>query len=264
MGEPTPETKLHKFLANSIVQGVGVLLALGLAFSGRLSQIGTQVCIVLAACVGVFGIWSHSRRKATAVVLATAYVLGLYFFAKFLMQTTVALTPSSGGTTLSTTLKVPTAEEIAEEVAKKVPRQHDVEKELMPAVKVTPNVEAKVGKAGPLNHENPPTLLDLFRKDFGEGVSDQGFDLRSSDGETIHIDRRILLDFAGKNEFVAFYLPSTKHGPESCLALVDLIRPMVSDLPNKIEATGGDSSGITRLEDLTFSGRVFISRMASV
>ena len=91
MGEPTAETKIHKFFANPIVQGVGVFLALALAFSGKLSQVGTRVCIVLAACVGIWGLWSHLRSKLIAIVFTIAYIAALLFLAKFLTQSTVAV-----------------------------------------------------------------------------------------------------------------------------------------------------------------------------
>lgn len=90
MGELSTETKIHKFFANPIVQGVGVFLALALAFSGKLSQVGTRVCIVLAACVGIWGIWSHVRSKRAAIFLTVVYIAALLWFAKFLTQSTTA------------------------------------------------------------------------------------------------------------------------------------------------------------------------------
>jgi hypothetical protein len=108
--------------------------------------------------------------------------------------------------------------------------------------------------------QTPPTLHDVFKGDFADigGISDNGFDLRSPDGDTIHIDRRVLLDFPGKNEFIALYIPSTQHGFEICLAVAGLIQPMVSTLASRLDVTGGDSGGMTDIKDLRFSGRVFI------
>ena len=108
--------------------------------------------------------------------------------------------------------------------------------------------------------EKPPTLTDLFNKDFHNiaGVSDNGFDLRSSNGEIVHIGRRIYLDFPEKSEFIGFYIPSSKYGFEACLALVDMVHPIITDLPNRIDVTGGDAGGVTRVRELTFSGRVFL------
>jgi pimeloyl-ACP methyl ester carboxylesterase len=108
--------------------------------------------------------------------------------------------------------------------------------------------------------ENPPKLLDLFNEDFANvgGVTDGGLDLSYSDGGTVHIERRILLDFPEKNEFVAFYVPATVHEFEACLALADAVRPMISSLPQRVEVTGGDAGGVTKLRDLNFSGQVFL------
>jgi len=125
-----------------------------------------------------------------------------------------------------------------------------------------PNAPSEKGKAATRADatEKPPRLVDLFNKDFGNigGVTDNGFDLSSSDGGTIHIGRRIFLDFPGKNKFLAFYIPSSRYGFETCLALADIARPMASEFPKGVEVTGGDSGGVTRLQELTFSGRVFI------
>lgn len=109
-------------------------------------------------------------------------------------------------------------------------------------------------------NEKPPTLMDLFNKDFSNmgGLTDKGFDLRSSDGETIHVNWRVVMDFSGKSDFVAFYIPSADHGFDSCLALADMVRPMITDLSKRIEVTGGDSGGVTSSRELTFSGRVFV------
>jgi hypothetical protein len=120
---------------------------------------------------------------------------------------------------------------------------------------------APVPRAPPVvQDEKPPTLLELFNKDFANvlSVHDGGVDLHAQDGENIHIGRRVLLDFPGKNEFVAFYVPITEYAPEACVALTGMIHPMLNDLANRVEVTGGDSAGVTRLRELTFSGRVFI------
>ena len=77
-----------------------------------------------------------------------------------------------------------------------------------------------VPPAHPVSPDNPPTLIDLFNKDFPNlmRVSDNGFDLGSVDGEIIHIGVRVYLDFSGKNEFIGFYIPSSGKEFEACLA----------------------------------------------
>lgn len=66
------------------------------------------------------------------------------------------------------------------------------------------------------------------------------------------------MDFSERTDFIALYIPSSNHGFECALALADAVRPMLSSLPQRLGMVGGDSGGITKLEDLTFTGRVFI------
>jgi hypothetical protein len=107
-----------------------------------------------------------------------------------------------------------------------------------------------------------PTLLGLFKTDFSGigGLTDGGFDLKDSAGNLIHIDRRVLADFAGKNKFLAFYISSSEQLPDVCMALADIASTMaLLGFPSGVNLIGGDSaSGMTSLKDLTFSGRVFI------
>ncbi len=114
--------------------------------------------------------------------------------------------------------------------------------------------------ASAAQNERPPTLMDLFNQDFSgmPGLTDKGFDLRSSGGETIHVNWRVVLDFSARTDFVAFYIPSSEHEAESCLTLANSVRPMIGDLAKRIEVTGGDSGGVTSFRELIFSGRVFI------
>jgi hypothetical protein len=109
--------------------------------------------------------------------------------------------------------------------------------------------------------ETPPTLRELFKKDFANfgGVTDGGFDLPFAGGQSVHIDGRIITDFPGKNKFVIFYISSIDHEFESCLALADIAKPMALGFPAGKDVLGGDStSGMTSIKDLAFSGRVFI------
>jgi hypothetical protein len=117
-----------------------------------------------------------------------------------------------------------------------------------------------VPPAHPVSPDNPPTLIDLFNKDFPNlmRVSDNGFDLGSVDGEIIHIGVRVYLDFSGKNEFIGFYIPSSGKEFEACLALVGRVQPIITNLSKRHEAIGGDAGGVTSSRELTFSGRVFL------
>jgi hypothetical protein len=70
---------------------------------------------------------------------------------------------------------------------------------------------------------------------------------------------RFYLDFPAKSEFIGFYVPSSA-GKEfdACMALADRVQSQVADLRKRVEVTGGDAGGVTRLQELNFSGRVFL------
>jgi hypothetical protein len=83
--ERSPEKgRPYRFFANPFVQGVGVVIALAVAFSGKLDQNGTVACIVVAAVIGSIGIWSHSRQKVLLLVIILAYCGVLWRFEKYL------------------------------------------------------------------------------------------------------------------------------------------------------------------------------------
>jgi hypothetical protein len=120
-------------------------------------------------------------------------------------------------------------------------------------IKGEPPVRAHPGK--------PPTLLDLFKKDFPgtASFSDKGFDLKDSDGQVgAHVDWRLLMDFVSKTEFIAFYIPPVRDEVPVCLALIDTVQPIINEPPRHLDASGGFAGESTHLRDLTFSGRVFI------
>jgi hypothetical protein len=86
---PKPPGRLHLLLANPFLQVVSVLIALAVAFSGKLDTNGTQVGIVIAFLIGAFGIYSHQSRtfqqKVFSAVLIFAYGFGLWEFNRYLM-----------------------------------------------------------------------------------------------------------------------------------------------------------------------------------
>jgi hypothetical protein len=69
------QSALHKFFANPIVQGVGAVIALAVALSGKLDHDGTVVCIVVAGIIGAIGIWgnSHQKQKLAAIGVICVY-----------------------------------------------------------------------------------------------------------------------------------------------------------------------------------------------
>jgi len=109
--------------------------------------------------------------------------------------------------------------------------------------------------------EKPPTLLDLFKKDFPGVVSlsDKGFDLQDSTGQVgAHVDWRLLMDFPSKSEFIAFYVPPVRDEVPVCIALIDTVHPTINRVSQNLDASAGFAGESTSLRDLTFSGRVFI------
>jgi len=78
------KSPLYKFFANPYAQGVGVLIALAVAFSGKLDHDGTIVCIVLGGIIGLFGIWSHINRKPLRVIAMVVYAIAIAIFALYL------------------------------------------------------------------------------------------------------------------------------------------------------------------------------------
>lgn len=83
-GRKAEKSLPYKFFANPYVQGVGVLIALAVAFSGKLDHNGTIVCIVLGGIIGLFGIWSHISRRVLRVVAMAAYLVAIVVFALYL------------------------------------------------------------------------------------------------------------------------------------------------------------------------------------
>jgi hypothetical protein len=78
----------HRFLGNAFVQVVLVLVALAVAFSGKLDSQGSFVTILAAWLLGSVGIYTHvsgtaAGKKATGVLIVM-YGLALWGFYKYL------------------------------------------------------------------------------------------------------------------------------------------------------------------------------------
>jgi hypothetical protein len=65
-------------------------------------------------------------------------------------------------------------------------------------------------QSGAQPDDKPPTLLDLFKKDFSNTmkVSDEeaAISVTSKDGATINIRRQVYMDFPAKAKFAGFYI----------------------------------------------------------
>jgi len=115
--------------------------------------------------------------------------------------------------------------------------------------------------------DTPPSLSDLFSRDFPTTMklSDDSIGIQWKDnGSVLHLKRQLYLDFPANNKFVGFYVPSSDPSDltrtsEVCLKLaqVDAVQQAIGDMSKKTFIAAGMAQ-TTTIEDLTFSGRVFI------
>jgi hypothetical protein len=112
--------------------------------------------------------------------------------------------------------------------------------------------------------EIPPTLADLFKKDFSHTMkaTDELQLKRHMDGVTVHVKRQVYLDFDAKTELVGFYVPSQGQFSDEtfkiCTILLGTVQPAIEDLMKRIEVRSSYKDEGTTIKDLRFSGRVFL------
>ncbi len=108
--------------------------------------------------------------------------------------------------------------------------------------------------------EKPPTLMDLFKKDFPYTTKYTGdrFGIQWKNGTVTPVTVQNYLDFSAKTEFVGFYVPRSEHTVSICLRLAENVQTALDDLRKGVKVEAGDVGGVNTLDDLTFSGRVFI------
>lgn len=117
-----------------------------------------------------------------------------------------------------------------------------------------------------LQGDKPPTLSDLFNKDFPytlKATMDGTVIHYSDDGVTIPIKRQVYLDFPGKSKFIGFYVPmvippNDRDNFEACLKLPTLVDQTFSDMNARTSVSGGFADQQESAQDLTFSGRVVL------
>jgi hypothetical protein len=114
-------------------------------------------------------------------------------------------------------------------------------------------------------NEKPPTLSDLFAKDFPNTMkaTDAAVGIEWKDGSVLHIKRQLYLDFPAKTQFVGFYVPSSipsslNKSFEAGIKLAEAVRQAIDDIPKKVDVGGGYRGEMTNIKDLTFSGRVLL------
>jgi hypothetical protein len=122
--------------------------------------------------------------------------------------------------------------------------------------------------------EKPPTLLDLFKKDFANTMKASDTDgdaytIGTPDGSTIKIKRQTYMDFDARTKFIGFYIsmpapPTTDFsGQKTAAACTELLSHNVvqetfDHFEKQVAVMGGYGDQMTTLKDLTFSGRVLI------
>ena len=121
--------------------------------------------------------------------------------------------------------------------------------------KTTPSIES------PKSDEKPPTLTDLFKSDLPHVMKmtdEDRLSIEWKDLSVLKIKTQAYLDFQAKVQFVGFYIPTSPHTFDACLALVDSVRSTIEDLPKRVAVSAGYRSEQTKIEDLVFSGRVLL------
>lgn len=123
--------------------------------------------------------------------------------------------------------------------------------------------------AGPTSNptptEKPPTLSDLFTRDFPTVLkaTDEA-EIDYGDKPIGKVKRQLYLDFDAKTKFVGFYVPNVRGSrasdttAEICMALSNLVQNTIVDMEKKVELSGGTRDQMESSRQLTFSGRVMI------
>jgi hypothetical protein len=122
--------------------------------------------------------------------------------------------------------------------------------------------------------EKPPTLLDLFRKDFTNTLkaSDEDVDaytISTPEGSAIKVKRQTYEDYEARTKFVGFYIsrpdPPSKDfsGKDTFAACMELLKhnavqETFDHFGKQVAVMSGYGDQMTTSKELTFSGRVVI------
>jgi hypothetical protein len=122
--------------------------------------------------------------------------------------------------------------------------------------------------------EKPPTLLDLFKSDFGNTmkVTDQdgaAYQVRAPDGAKVDVRRQVYMDFPARTKFIGFHIgrpvpPSLDFKAEktvgACFQLLQInaVQDSFDLFARNVGVMAGREGQMTTVQDLTFSGRVLI------
>jgi hypothetical protein len=139
---------------------------------------------------------------------------------------------------------------------------------------VTPSVSSRPAQPEIGTKEEQPTLLDLFKNDFGNTMkatdtNGSAYQVQAPSGATIDVRRQVYMDFPARNKFVGFYIyrpspPSVNFKSEktvlACFQLLQInaVQKAFDDFGKQVGVMGGQGGQMTTFQDLTFSGRVVI------
>lgn len=128
--------------------------------------------------------------------------------------------------------------------------------------------------AAPKQDEKPPTLLDLFKKDFPSTLkaSDKDVDaytIGTPEGSTIKAKRQTYEDYEAKTKFIGFYIskpdppPKDFSGQDTFAACMELLKhnavqETFDHFGKQVAVMSGYGDQMTTSKELTFSGRVLI------
>jgi hypothetical protein len=121
--------------------------------------------------------------------------------------------------------------------------------------------------------DKPPTLLDLFKRDFSNTLrssdNEDAISINWHDGAVTKIKRQVYMDFPAKTKFAGFYIPSptprsadisSEKAFTACLTLLenDSVQQAFDHVSESVAILAGRDGQMTSIKDLTFSGRVLI------
>jgi hypothetical protein len=137
-----------------------------------------------------------------------------------------------------------------------------------------PSGKIAASAAPAVSDEKPPTLLDLFKSDFGNTMkvtdtNGPAYQVHAPDGAKVDVRRQVYMDFPARTKFIGFYVhrPSplspdfkAEKTVAACLQLLQInaVKDSFDQFGKQVGVMGGQGGQMTTAQDLTFSGRVLI------
>ena len=102
-------------------------------------------------------------------------------------------------------------------------------------------------------------MQELFAAEFSNLKStNMDVSVQLENGTQQTVKARFYFDFPEKVEFVGFFIPASERTYDICTNLVDRVQPARDDIRKGFSVKAGDTGGSNSMNDLTFSGRVFL------